>query len=342
MHQKNIVALSTLLDHSHVAIIATDHAHTILFINEMSRRLFAVDDTATALNTPLAKIITNTEVQELFLKTTAANPNSRSELILTDSKHVLSIQITAVPDSGKIAIMQDITHLKELDRVKSAFVERASNDIRSPLTTILGHVELLEMMGPINEQQKTSIERIAFSVHSITQLLTDLLELNRIEADFSANQESIRLAMIIQYVLDSKQQQIAHKPLRLTADIQERAATIAGQPLRLRIMINNLLDNAIKYTPADGTIQIALNTQEDFLLLTITDSGIGIPLQDQPHIFEKFYRGHNITQHYPGAGLGLSMVKNIVEQHNGRIWMESQESSGTTFTIMLPIQNGQG
>jgi signal transduction histidine kinase len=110
--------------------------------------------------------------------------------------------------------------------------------------------------------------------------------------------------------------------------------------LRLRQLVNNLLENAIKYTPPEGQIRISLETDSDFLVLQVADTGIGIPQKDQPYIFDKFYRSDEAIDHYAGTGLGLSIVKGIVEQHNGRIWVESQVGKGSAFTVMLSCHHG--
>ena len=111
---------------------------------------------------------------------------------------------------------------------------------------------------------------------------------------------------------------------------------ILGNPLRLRQLANNLLENAIKYTPEGGEIGVSLEEDSGFLVLRVADTGIGVPKEDQPYIFDKFYRTDEAIDHYSGTGLGLSIVKGIVDQHGGRIWVDSREGKGSAFTVMLP------
>jgi signal transduction histidine kinase len=119
-------------------------------------------------------------------------------------------------------------------------------------------------------------------------------------------------------------------------EIQPGIPTIEGNPLRLRQMVTNLVGNAIKYTPSHGTIRVSVWIEEHMVFLRVADNGIGIPVEDQPYVFDKFYRTERAVNEFEGTGLGLSIVKSIVEQHNGRIWLESRENEGTTFTVVLP------
>jgi signal transduction histidine kinase len=118
--------------------------------------------------------------------------------------------------------------------------------------------------------------------------------------------------------------------------VPDNLPLVMGNPLRLRQLMNNLVENAIKYTPEKGQVRVLLWADNSFLVLRVSDTGIGIPPKDQPFIFDKFYRTDEAIDNYPGTGLGLSIVKGIVEAHNGRIWVESQAGTGTTFTVMLP------
>ena len=131
------------------------------------------------------------------------------------------------------------------------------------------------------------------------------------------------------------------KGLTLESDIPEELPMVLGAPIRLRQMIGNLLDNAIKYTPAEGIIHIEGEGESDQVILRVRDSGPGIPTADQPYLFDKFFRASNAPEDLPGTGLGLSIVKSIVDNHDGRIWVESDLGHGTTFTVVLPTADPQ-
>ena len=233
--------------------------------------------------------------------------------------------------------MQDITYLKQIDRLKNEFVNTVSHDLRSPLTAILGYVDLLERVGPVNDQQREFIHRVQTSVESITSLVNDLLELGRIEAGFDSQKESVPLEGIIRYTLETMGGQVSEKHLNVNMNWPENIPQMRGNPIRLRQMLDNLIGNAVKYTPEGGDITVELEQQKEQVILRITDTGPGIPPADQPHIFEKFYRASNVPKGVGGSGLGLAIVKSIVDSHQGRIWVESILGKGSTFTVVLPL-----
>jgi two-component system, OmpR family, phosphate regulon sensor histidine kinase PhoR len=261
---------------------------------------------------------------------------SRSEITFEDGR-VFNAHLTPIPEVGIAVTMQDITHLKELDRIKSDFVSTVSHDLRSPLTAILGYVELIDRAGPINDQQRDFIRRVQFSVNNITSLINDLLDLGRIEAGFDALKEIVPLTAIIRYAVEGLRSRIEEKRLNLILEAPDDLPNVLGNPVRLRQMIGNLLGNAVKYTPAEGLVALKASFEAGQIIVQVKDNGPGIPPADQPYIFDKFYRASNIASDAPGTGLGLAIVKSIVENHQGRIWVNSNPGRGATFTVVLPV-----
>lgn len=327
--------LNTILRDTEDAIIVTDESNHVVFCNPAARRTFRLSDTVCG-GVPIAEAIPHEQVVELFEKEARSGRSRRSEIILDDDAGVLNAQLTIIKGVGRVVVMQDITHLKELDRIKNDFVTAVSHDLRSPLTAILGYVEMVQRSGSLNDAQQTFIERIVFSVRSITTLISDLLELGKIEAGFDEDREPVYLPSVMDYAFESLRHQWESRLLHVEIDVPAESPPVLGNPLRLRQMITNLVENAVKYTPREGEISISLETDGEFLILHVRDTGIGIPAKDQPYIFDKFYRTDEAIDNYEGTGLGLSIVKSIVEAHNGRIWVDSQIGAGTTFTIMLP------
>jgi two-component system, OmpR family, phosphate regulon sensor histidine kinase PhoR len=260
----------------------------------------------------------------------------RNEVRLEDGR-IFNAQLTPIQGIGIVITMQDITHLKELDRIKSDFVSTVSHDLRSPLTAILGYIELIDRVGPLNDQQREFIRRVQFSVNNITLLINDLLDLGRIEAGFDAFKEIVALPILIRITLEGLHGRLEEKRLSLKLNIPEELPKILGNPTRLRQMLSNLLTNAVKYTPDEGWISVYARAEGGQVILQISDNGPGIPAADQPYIFDKFYRASNVPAETPGTGLGLAIVKSIVEYHQGRIWVNSQVGHGATFTVVLPI-----
>ena len=324
-----------LLDANRDPMLLVDADGRLAYVNAAGRETFALSPDVAAARPLLTEAIPNPDLADLLIPRSAAH--WRGELLQPDRSLAWQVEVTQLEGVGSLAILHDISHFKELDRVKSEFIERVSRDIRSPLTTILGYVELLERMGNVNDTQRTFIERITFGVQSITALLSDLLDLSRVEADFEADREPVQLALIVRYAVEGNRQHFEGRNQTLSSDIPERLPLVLGNPLRLRQMVDNLLDNANRYTHEGGRVNVILSAQEDFLVLSVEDTGLGIPATDQPHVFERFYRGQNIKEEgYEGSGLGLTIVKTIVDKYDGRIWVESTEGEGATFTVMLP------
>jgi two-component system NtrC family sensor kinase len=331
--EKERQTLDAVLCDTEDPIIVTDMSGRLVLCNRAARRAFNIDPERDIQGHPLFSLFQNQELLELFDK---QGRNRTSEIPLAEGKRILNAQISVVDRVGKIAVMQDITHLKELDHIKSEFVTSVSHDLRSPLTAILGYVELLVRAGPLNDSQKQFVERINFSVQSITTLITDLLELGKIEAGFEQDREPTNLEDITAFAVESQRHQWEAKQHRIDVHAAENLPLVWGNLPRLRQMVVNLMENAIKYTPENGWIGVTLEANSSFLILRVADTGIGIPSADQPYIFDKFYRSDEAIDNYVGTGLGLSIVKSIVDQHKGRIWVDSQVGKGTTFTVMLP------
>lgn len=327
--------LNTILRDTEDPIIVADEDNNVLFCNPAARRTFSINNHI-CQGQPITEAIGNPQIAELFEREVRSGRTRRSEITLDDGARTLNAQLTIVEGVGRVVVMQDISHLKELDRVKSEFVTTVSHDLRSPLTAILGYVEMVQRSGPLNDAQQTFLERIIFSVRSITNLITDLLELGKIEAGFDEDREAVYLCKIVQHAIESTRHRWEAKQQQLVVELGTHIPPMLGNPLRLRQMVTNLVENAVKYTPEQGKVEVALDTDGEILILRVTDTGIGIPAKDQPYIFDKFYRADQAIDHFEGTGLGLSIVKSIVESHGGRIWVNSKEGRGSTFTVMLP------
>ncbi|MGH2521289.1 MAG: ATP-binding response regulator [Anaerolineales bacterium] len=321
--------LETILRETEDGVIVVDGDNRLILINPTAREAFGVNGSEVA-GRPLAALIANGEVRELF------SGESRAGEVRLEDGRVFNAHVTPIAGVGRALVMQDITHLKKLDRIKSEFVTTVSHDLRSPLTAILGYVDLIGRTGPLNEQQADFVMRIRASVRSITTLIGDLLDLGRIEAGFDAQKEVLALPLIARLAVEGLRQHVETKRQTLVVSVPDDLPPLFANPVRLRQMLTNLLDNAIKYTPDGGTLRLTVQAEGDLLLIAVSDSGIGIPPADQPYIFDKFYRASNARDEFTGTGLGLSIVKSIVENHGGRIWLESRANAGTTFTVMLP------
>lgn len=330
--------LESILTNIEDGVIIIDQDERLTLINRKARQLLGIQDPNIS-GRRVAEILHHAELLELLEKKSQRTA-SRIEINIEDGQ-VFYAQLTPIEDIGLVITMQDITNLKELDRIKGDFVNTVSHDLRSPLTAILGYVELIERVGPINDQQREFIRRVQISVHNITSLINDLLDLGRIEAGFDTRKEIVPISPIIHYSVDSLHARAQEKMQTLRIEETSELPQVLGNPVRLRQMLTNLITNAIKYTAENGEIKVTAYAEEEQIIIQIADSGQGIPSIDQPFIFDKFYRAGNVASDTPGTGLGLAIVKSIVENHQGRIWVDSNVGEGSCFTIVLPVIQNQ-
>lgn len=325
--------LQTVVSSVQDGIILLDQEQRILLLNPAARRIFNLSE-GDFSGLPILEVISNRDFADL-LQAFRSDPLKRYEINLEDGQ-VFNFQHTAIPEVGAVITLEDISHLKMLDRLKSDFIHTISHDLRSPLTAIMGYVELLERVGPLNEQQKAFIKNVQNSAQNITSLVNDLLDLGRIESGFDNLREPVALENILQSILEGLHPRIIEKTLTLSLDVAADLPVVLGNPIRLRQLVDNLLNNAVKYTPDGGAVKASLRHEGKQVILEVSDSGLGIPAADLPHIFEKFYRAANAPKGTPGTGLGLAIVKSIVEAHHGRIWLDSTVGKGSTFVVVLP------
>jgi len=240
---------------------------------------------------------------------------------------------------GRVCILRDVTSFKEIDIMKSEFVSTVSHDLRSPLTLMRGYATMLDMVGNLNEQQQSYIRKIIAGVENMSRLVNNLLDLGRIEVGVGLRVESVSVLDILEHVTGLLQLSASQKNIALNLEIPRNlpAAVEADQAL-LHQAVYNLIENALKYTPENGSVTVRVKTTPASLTFEVQDNGIGIEPDDMPRLFEKFYRGTQRearAQH--GSGLGLTIVKSIAEQHSGRVWVESQLGQGSVFFLQIPL-----
>jgi PAS domain S-box-containing protein len=316
-------------------VIVMDENQIILFVNRAIRDIFGLDGKETT-GKSLGDVITNADLRALLVRS-ADGPLKYHEINFDDGR-VFNAQYTPIPRIGAAVTMQDISYIKELDRLKSDFIHTVSHDLRSPLTSILGYTELIERTGPLNENQQEFLQRLQGSVQHITALVNDLLDLGRLEAGFDTRREAVQLEGVLKYTLDMFDSQVKKKKINLNKDIALDLKPLRANPIRIRQMLDNLVGNAIKYTPNEGSIWVNMSMQDNQLILKVEDTGPGIPPEEQGNIFEKFYRATNAPDGVEGSGLGLAIVKSIVTSHQGRVWVESTVGKGSSFIVILPAQ----
>lgn len=252
---------------------------------------------------------------------------------------------------GTVSIFRDITHEVEVDRLKSEFVATVSHELRTPMTSIRGYVDVLLMgaAGAVNENQAHFLNIIKNNTERLNILVNDLLDISRIESGkVTLSQQALDLREIAEDVIGDvlRRSQEENRPMALSLEAPKKLPHVYGDAERVRQILGNLVDNAYHYTPENGTIIVRIHTPNggNEVQVDVKDNGVGIPLEDQARVFERFYRGeHPLVLATPGTGLGLSIVKQIVEMHKGRIWMTSSgvPGDGSTFSFTLPVYQKQ-
>jgi signal transduction histidine kinase len=278
-------------------------------------------------------------------------PFTISFRILTGSSLVRYIRFdgkTSMASDKKLqtieGVAHDITHEVEIDRAKSEFVSLASHQLKTPLTAISWLTEALLAgdKGVLNDEQRKYVENIHATDRSMMEMVNDLLNVSRIElGTFQLRPEEINIVSFAQSVIDEQKQSADAKYLEVKSVCEQDLPTLRVDRNLIRMVFQNLLSNAIKYTPAGGNVSISItrgSSMNDTVYVTVSDTGIGIPKDEQDKVFDKLHRAKNAQASVPdGTGLGLYVVKTIVERVKGTITFDSIEGKGTSFHVTLPV-----
>lgn len=243
---------------------------------------------------------------------------------------------------GGVLIFRDITKEYDIDKAKSEFVSLASHQIRTPLATIRWYIEMLLAgdAGRLNDKQKKYLEVVYTSNRRMIELVNALLNVSRLElGTFAVEPEPTNLVDVAEAVFKELEHLIENNQLKIIKDYDPALPAINTDPKLMRMIFQNLLSNAVKYTPAGGEIRVAIKKQAKGIALEVADNGYGIPQYQQGQVFTKLFRADNIKEKdAEGTGLGLYIVKSIIDHAGGVVWFESAENKGTTFYVILPLE----
>jgi len=256
-----------------------------------------------------------------------------------------SFAVTAAPvratgPSGAVLVLHDISELRRLERVRQDFVANVSHEFRTPLTAIQGFAETLlggALEDPANREH--FVEIIREHAARLARLTEDLLKLSRIEAGkLDLEFRPVSVYQLVQSCVETVRFKAARKELTLEIHIPEGLPSVQGDSNGLQEVLQNLLDNAVQYTPSGGRLEVSASNQGETVQVTVSDTGIGIPQAEQERIFERFYRVDAArSREAGGTGLGLSIARHIVEAHDGRLWVESAVGEGSHFHFNIPV-----
>jgi two-component system phosphate regulon sensor histidine kinase PhoR len=247
--------------------------------------------------------------------------------------------------TGTVTVLEDVTAFKHLDRMKSDFLNMVAHELRSPLVSIrqLNSVLLEGLAGPLQGKQQDFVRRTVAKIDALLGLINDLLDVARLEAGKLVRQPvAVDVGKIIEEMVALMGPRAREQNIGLTFSLND-VKPILADPKNVEEVLNNLLSNAINYSPDGGKVSVAARGVDQFIEIKVSDTGVGIPGEELPKIFDKFYRvKHPKTRHITGTGLGLSLVKGIVEAYHGSIGVESVPGKGTIFTIILPAMKTEG
>jgi len=321
-------------------VVAIDPQDRVIFSNAMGRRLLHLDPGEHELD--LSQMPSG--LLEVLAEVRAVGTRAHSEIIqkIDDEEIILDARgapFTADDDSGVVLVLYDITNMRRLERIRTDFVANVSHELKTPLTSIQGYVETL-LDGAIHDDEYNTrfLEKTHVQVNRLTLLVADLLSLARIEStSFRAEAEPVDLREIILESVAYRHDPLLDKQLILDLDLPDQPLLVDCESEGLRQIIDNLLDNAMNYTPPSGSIRVRLRSEGYDGILRVEDTGIGIPEDALARIFERFYRvDEGRSRELGGTGLGLSIVRNIVHRMQGTVAVESEVGVGTTFTVTLP------
>lgn len=324
-------------------VAVVNSAERLLFANEGFVGILELDSPPES-GSSLVEVVRQTELLEAVRNVLEGAPRVEAEIITgTLRQRFFAATVASVKGAenfGAVVVLHDITDLRKLERVRRDFVANVSHEFKTPLTAIQGFAETL-LSGAMDDPQNRVrfLQIILEHSRRLARLTDDLLELSKMDADrLDLEVDRLSVLQLVQSCVETTQRLATEKRLRVSINLPPSVPDIAADRRRLAEVLQNLLDNAIQYTPSGGEIVVSASCDPEEVTFTVSDTGIGIPQVDQPRIFERFYRVDVArSREVGGTGLGLSIAKHLVEAHGGRIWVESEVRRGSRFHFTVPL-----
>jgi two-component system, OmpR family, phosphate regulon sensor histidine kinase PhoR len=327
--------LATVLDQITDGVLIADAQGLIQFSNPAAGKLF---QTSNPLNRSIAEVVRNHQLVEAWRRSQQTR-QMQSESIEIPTRHQF-LQLVVIPDkhtSGSLLLVQDLTRLRRLETVRRDFVSNLSHELRTPLASLKALAETLQE-GALDDPPaaRRFIDQIHTEVDALTQMVTELLELSRIESGrLSLDLEPVAAYDLLDSAAKRMQVQAERAGILLRLECADDLPRVRIDSQRLEQVLVNLIHNAVKFTRPGGEVVLLAGSDYGFVRFGVHDTGAGIPAEEVTRIFERFYRVDK-SRTGSGTGLGLSIAKHIVEAHGGKIWAESIEGQGSTFYFTIP------
>ncbi|GMR04256.1 MAG: hypothetical protein BMS9Abin23_0147 [Thermodesulfobacteriota bacterium] len=334
---KNIL-LDAVIREMHTGVLVLDVSGVVIYANPFFINSFPVDGGVEGR--PVKEIIKNRALLDRVGGCLGSPSCESVELEVSEGARFFNVRIMPFKEDcsrSLLLFLRDVTEEKRVETIKKDFVANVSHELRTPLASIKGYSETL-LDGDMDAERRSEFLRI-IDRHAtrMSRIIDDLLILSRLETQqFSMVSTPVDLKDIITSTVKGFEKQARDREVRLTTNIPEGLPCVSGDRDRLEQVVVNLLDNAIKYTPAGGKVSVSAAKENGRVRVDITDTGIGIPEDDMPRIFERFYRVDKArSRDIGGTGLGLAIVKHIIQGHDGKIHVESTPGAGSTFSFSI-------
>ncbi len=317
-------------------VIILDRDRQVTLLNKTAAQLFRAA-MGTAIGWPFINLVRDHEMDSIVQRCLETNQKQTGLVQLASTKQY--IELSAVPlSNGALILVQDLTNIRRLEKVRQDFIANISHELRTPIASLKAIAETLQT-GAINDKNiaEDFLQRMQVETDKMAQMVNELGELSRIESgELTLKLEPVDIAAVVAKVIERLKAQVDRAHLNIDVDIPGDLPSVSGDANRIEQVLVNLIHNSIKFTPPNGNITVSSVVQGDNVLISVRDTGSGIPEDDLPHIFERFYKVDK-ARSGGGTGLGLAIAKHIVQAHGGNIRAESIEGQGSTFTFSLPV-----
>lgn len=314
-------------------VVAVDRRPQVVRINATGRRLLRVAD---QVPFPVDHLPRERALRDALAAALRGEATDAAEAVV--GGHTLILAARPLPEGGAVLALYDLTQIRKLEAVRRDFVANVSHELRTPLTIVGGFAETLAEEDVPTEQRRAFAEKIRVNAQRMQRIVDDLLDLSRIESGgWVPRPEPLSVRAFAAEAIGAATSAAARKGVELSTEVAPDAGTVHADPTALRQVLGNLVNNAVRYTPAGGQVRVFAEARAGGVLVGVRDTGSGIPPEHLPRIFERFYRVDPArSREDGGTGLGLAIVRHLVDAHGGRVQAESTPGRGTTIAALFP------